>query len=374
MSKCKKQITGAVVVIILMAGLGWAAPQTKTLGIGDTAPDFSLPGVDGRRHRLADFGGADVLVIVFTCNHCPTAQAYEERIKKLAADYRSKGVVLVAISPNDAKAVRLDELGYSDMGDTLEDMKIRARDMEYNFVYLYDGDEQKVSRSYGPARTPHVFVFDRQRKLRYEGAIDDAEKPALVKSRYTRSAIEALLRGRKVPVERTETIGCSLKWSDKRQAARQSLENWARESVALEMIDAKGVRELVKNDSGKLRVVNVWASWSGPSVKQLAELVTVNRMYRGREFELITISADSPDAKDDVLSALKKQQASYRNYLFDSEDEGRLMAAVDKNMLGGIPYTILIRPGGEIIYRRLGTIDPLELKKAIVGYLGRYYK
>ncbi|NOR66691.1 MAG: redoxin domain-containing protein [Woeseiaceae bacterium] len=140
------------------------------------------------------------------------------------------------------------------------------------------------------------------------------------------------------------------------------------------MIDTKGVRGLVKNDSGKLRVVNVWASWSGPSVKQLAELVTVNRMYRGREFELITISADSPGARDDVLSVLKKQQASYRNYLFDSEDEGRLMAAVDKNMLGGIPYTILIRPGGEIIYRRLGTIDPLELKKAIVGYLGRYYK
>lgn len=375
MSKYRKQITGAVVVTIIMAGLSWSAPQgVKTLGIGDTAPDFSLPGVDGRRYRLADFGGAETLVIVFTCNHCPTAQAYEERIKKLAADYRSKGVVLVAISPNDSKAVRLDELGYSDMGDSLEDMKIRARDMEYNFVYLYDGDEQKVSRSYGPTRTPHVFVFDRQRKLRYEGAIDDAEKPGLVKSRHARSAIEALLGGRKVLVERTDTIGCSLKWSDKRQAARQSLENWARESVALEMIDAKGVKELVKNDSDKLLVVNVWANWSGPSVKQLAELVTVNRMYRGREFELITISADSPGANEDVLSALKKQQASYRNYLFDSEDEGRLMAAVDKDMLGGIPYTILIKPGGGIIYRRLGTIDPFELKKAIVGYLGRYYK
>ena len=114
------------------------------------------------------------------------------------------------------------------MGDSLEDMKIRAKDMEYNFVYLYDGDMQKVSRSYGPTRTPHVFVFDRQRKLRYEGAIDDAEKPELVKSRYTCDAIEALLKGSKVSVERTEPIGCSIKWSDKRQAARQSLEMWAR--------------------------------------------------------------------------------------------------------------------------------------------------
>ena len=278
MSKYGRQVTGAVVVTILMAGLSWSAPQEiKTLGIGDTAPDFSLPGVDGRRYRLADFDRAETLVIVFTCNHCPTAQAYEERIKKLAADYRNKGVVLVAISPNDPKAVRLDELGYSDMGDSFEDMKIRAKDMEYNFPYLYDGQDQKVSMSYGPVCTPHVFVFDRQRKLRYEGGIDDAEKPGLVKSQDARNAIEALLKGRKVPAERTRTIGCSIKWSDKRESAAQSLENWARESVALEMIDAKGVRELVKNDSGKLRVVNVWASWSGPSVEQLAEFVTANR-------------------------------------------------------------------------------------------------
>lgn len=177
MSKYIRQIAGAVVVTIFMAGLSGSAPQEiKTLGIGDKAPDFSLPGVDGRQYRLVDFARANVLVIIFTCNHCPAAQAYEERIKKIAADYRNKGVVLVAISPNDPKAVRLDELGYSDMGDSFEDMKIRAKDMEYDFTYLYDGDNQKVSRFYGPARTPHVFIFDRQRKLRYEGAIDDADQ------------------------------------------------------------------------------------------------------------------------------------------------------------------------------------------------------
>ena len=375
MSEYMRHITGAVVVTIFVAGLGWSAPQEiKTLGIGDKAPDYSLPGVDGRQYKLADFRRADVLVIVFTCNHCPTAQAYEERIKKIAADYRNKGVVLVAISPNDPKAVRLDELGYSDMGDSFEDMKIRAKDMEYNFPYLYDGADQKVSRSYGPARTPHVFIFDRQRKLRYEGAIDDAEKPGLVKSRDARNAIEALLRGKKVAVERTRTIGCSIKWSDKRESVRQSLENWAREGVAVEMIDVKSAREIAGNDSGKLRLVSVWASWSGPSVKQLAELVTANRMYRRRQFELITISVDSPARKGNVLSVLKKQQASCRNYLFDSEDEYRLMAALDENLRGGVPYTLLIRPGGQVIYRRLGVVDPLELKKAIVGYLGRYYK
>ncbi|UCC97321.1 MAG: redoxin domain-containing protein, partial [Phycisphaerales bacterium] len=338
------------------------------------APDFNLPGVDGRRYTLADFRNADTLVVVFTCNHCPTAQAYEERIKKLAADYQDKGLALVAISPNDPKAVRLDELGYSDMSDSFEEMKIRAKDMEYNFPYLYDGDDQAVSRLYGPARTPHVFIFDKRRALRYVGRIDDSEKPALVKSRDARSAIEALLKGKEVPVEQTGTIGCSVKWSDKRESVKYAFENWAKEGVTVETIDAKTVETLVKNDSGKLRLIGIWASWSGPGVEQLAEFVSVNRMYRRREFELVTISADSPARKGNVLSLLKRQQASCKNYLFDSEDEYRLMAAVDKNLLGGIPYTILVRPGGEIIYRRLGVVDPLELKKAIVGHVGRYYE
>jgi peroxiredoxin len=369
----KKQTFIIVAVVLLMVGPSFSA-QYKSLEIGQKAPDFNLPGVDGRNYKLADFADAKVLVIIFHCNHCPTAQAYEGRIKKLAADYRGKGVALVAISPNDPLAVRLDELGYSDMGDSFEDMKIRAKDMEYNFPYLFDGEDQKVSLAYGPARTPHVYIFDRQRRLRYMGRIDDSEKPQMVKTEDARNAIEALLRGRKVPVEETPTIGCSIKWSDKRESARRSLELWARENVTVEMADAKSIKELIKNDSGKLRVVYIWASWSGPSVKQLQEFVTMNRMYRKRDFEMITISADSPKRRKIVLSALKKQQVSSKNLLFDSEDEYELMAAVDKDLLGGIPYTILIQPGGKVIYRKVGIVDPLEVKKAIVGYVGRYYK
>ena len=370
-----KRITMVGVTMLWVTSLSWSAPATsQTLGIGDKAPDFNLPGIDGRRYTLRDFSKADILVIVFTCNHCPTAQAYEERIKKLTADYRNRSVALVAISPNDPKAVRLDELGYSDMGDSFEEMKIRAKDMAYNFPYLYDGEEQKVSRAYGPQRTPHVFIFDKLRTLRYEGRIDDSEKPQRVKSRDTRRAIDALLAGRDVPVARTPTIGCSIKWSDKRESAKKAFENWAKEPVAVEMVDVKSIEKLIKNDSGKLRVITIWASWSGPSVEQLAEFVTMNRMYRRRDFELVTINIDSPKRKDKVLSFLKQQQASCWNYMFDSEDEYPLMAAVDKELLGGIPYTIIVQPGGDVICRRLGVVDPLELKKTVVGYLGRYYK
>ncbi len=374
MIKNRKQIFTIIATVLFITGLGFSEQQHNSLQIGQKAPDFNLPGVDGRNYKLADFADADVLVIIFTCNHCPTSQAYEGRIKKLAADYKDKSVALVAISPNDPLAVRLDELGYSDMGDSFEDMKIRAKDMEYNFPYLYDGENQKVSLAYGPVSTPHVYIFDRQRILRYMGRVDDSEKPHLVKTEDARNAIEALLRGREVPVKETPTIGCSIKWSDKRESARRSLEMWAREKVTVEMADARNIRELIKNDSGKLRLINIWASWSGPSVKQLQEFVTMNRMYRRRDFELITISADSPKRRGRVLSSLKKQQVSCKNLLFDSEDEYELMEAVDSDLLGGIPYTLLIEPGGKVIYRKVGIIDPLEVKKAVVGYVGRYYK
>ncbi len=375
MHKFNGCLLAAITALFLAAGLGAAeSEKIRTLDIDEKAPNFNLRGVDGRKYRLADFARADILVVIFTCNHCPTAQAYEDRIKKLAADYKGKGVAVVAISPNDPQAVRLDELGYTDVSDSLEDMKIRAKDERFNFPYLYDGDTQKVSRAYGPVATPHVFIFDKERKLRYVGRVDDSETPDKVKSHDARNAIEALLAGEKVPVEKTRAFGCSIKWAGKRGSVTEAFERWAKEPVSLEMIDADGVRKIIKNDSQKLRLVSIWATWCGACVVEFPELVAIHRMYRGRDFELITISADSPHRKDVALSFLKKQQASCRNYLFSSEDMYQLVEAVGRESFDGIPYTLLIKPGGEIIYRRLGIIDPLELKKAIVEYLGRTYK
>ncbi len=374
MSKCRQSILVAA-LILFTSNLAIAATKSpNTLDIGAEAPDFNLPGVDGKYYKLSSFNKADILVVIFTCNHCPTAQAYEERIKKLTAAYKNKGVAVVAISPNDPKAVRLDELGYSDVSDSFEEMTFRAKDKKFNFPYLCDGDKQKVSRAYGPVATPHVFIFDKERKLRYVGRIDDSEKSKRVKSRDTRNAIEALLSGKEVPVKKTRTFGCSIKWSNKRDSVKKAFEQWAKEAVNVKMIDADGIRKLVKNDSDKLRLFNVWATWCGPCVVEFDELVTINRMYRGRDFEMITLSGDSPERKDAVLSFLKKKQASTKNYLFNSENKYEMMAAIDTYSPGGIPYTILVKPGGKVIYRRLGLIDPLELKKVIVEYLGRTYQ
>src|SRR6266851_8012066 len=163
-------LLATVASLALFARLSAAEPPT--LPLGSSAPDFDLPGVDGRNWSLKNFAHAKILVVVFTCDHCPTAQYYEERIKQLATDYKDRSVAVVAISPNDPKSIRLDELGYTDLSDTFEEMKIRARYKKFNYPYLYDGDTEEVSRAYGPVATPHAFVFDQQLKLRYCGRVD----------------------------------------------------------------------------------------------------------------------------------------------------------------------------------------------------------
>ncbi|MEI8374139.1 MAG: redoxin domain-containing protein [Planctomycetota bacterium] len=361
-------------VLVGLASSSFVLCQADTLEIGHPAPDFRLPGVDGKTYSLDSFRDAEILVIVFTCNHCPTAQAYETRIKQLAADYKDKKVAVVAISPNDPQALRLDELSFTDLGDSLEDMKIRAKDHGFSFPYLYDGETQMVSRAYGPVATPHVFAFDRQRTLRFTGRIDNSEKPDRVTSHDTRNAIDALLAGKPVPVETTKVFGCSTKWSEKRESAKQSLETWAKEEVTVKLIDEKGLRVLAKNEGKRLRLINVWATWCGPCVEELPEFVAMNRIYRNRGFELVTISADAPEEKEHVLEVLKRKQVAADNFLFNGSDKYKLMDAVDEKSSGPVPHTILIAPGGKVLYRKSGPCEPLAIKRAIVDYLGRTYK
>ena len=155
----------------------------------------------------------------------------------LNTDYNDKGVRLVAISPNDPLAVRLDELGYTDVGDSLEDMKYHAKRRGFTFPYLYDGETQEVSKAFGVLATPHVFIFDQNRKLRYNGRIDDNElNPP--KSHDTRNALDALLAGKPVPVETTRVFGCSTKWADKRKSAEESLAKWEAEEVTVDEVNA----------------------------------------------------------------------------------------------------------------------------------------
>ena len=293
----------------------------------------------------------------------PSSQAYEKRIIRLTSDYKAKGVHVVAISPNAPQALRIDELGYSDVGDSFDDMKTRAKAAGYNFPYLYDGETETASKQYGPVSTPHVFIFDQDRKLRYNGRIDDTENPNKTPlSNDARSAIDAILDNQPVPVAVTKTFGCSIKWLEKSNWTQKAAITWANEPVTLDTINLAGIATLVRNNTPKLRLINLWATWCVPCVEEFPELVTLNRMYRDRGFELVSISTDDSTAKTKALHVLEKQQSSSPNYFYTGDDKYKLMEAIE--------------PGGKIIYAHQGAINPEELRKIIFDdpYMGRIYK
>ena len=176
---------------------------TNNLKIGSSAPDFNMTGIDGKKYSLNSFADKKALIVIFSCNHCPYVQAYEDRIKQIQSDYATKGVSVVAINSNEDK-------GYPE--DSFENMKKRAAEQNFNFLYLRDED-QSVARAYDATHTPEIFLFDKERKLAFHGKIDDNwQEPNKVQNHYLRNALDELLAGKEISVPETFTIGCTIKW------------------------------------------------------------------------------------------------------------------------------------------------------------------
>lgn len=362
---------GAVLMLSLTA---WGQPAHPILAIGSPAPNFELPGIDGAIHKLSDYSASPVLVVIFTCNHCPIAQMYERRIAQLSSDYKDRGVSVVAIQPNDPKAIRIDELDSSDISDSLEEMKVRAEYKHLTHPYLYDGETQSVTNAYGPQATPHAFVFDSDRHLRYEGRVDNSYRSELVTTHEVRDAIDALLARREVAVKHTGVFGCSTKWKEKQAAQVEALRKIETQPVALEMTSASDLKKLRSNPDKKMLLVSFWATWCGSCIHEFPDFEDTFRMYSVRDFELVTVAANMPDEKNTVMRVLEKMHATSRNLLFDSNDTAALQAAFDPTWESAVPYTVLIAPDGKILYQTQGSVDILELRRTILANLASDYE
>ena len=365
-------------------------PGFNELQIGDSAPDFKLKGIDNQYWTLEDFKDSELLVVYFTSNHCPVCHAHDPRLVKLVEELEGKSVQVVAINPNSGDGLRVDELGYSKYDDSFEDMKPYAEDEGFTFPYLYDGDTQSTAKAYGCLATPHVFVFDEARKLRYKGRFDNSRFPeaSTVKSQDTRNAIYELLEGKPVTVAVTRPFGCSTKWREKIGKVEEDNKSWASAEVTLDDIDYKGLTKLVKNDTDKYRLFNVWSTSCIPCVAEFPGLVAVSRRMGLRKFELITISTDLPSHRKRVIKFLDKQRAvlpkrlkpsleaegrTSNNYLYTDADIDTLIQALDPNWEGPQPHTVLVAPGGEIVFRHNGKIEEADLLDAVLATLSRHY-
>jgi peroxiredoxin len=364
---------GRLLFVLLLASAAWAQDAHPILPIGSPAPGFSLPGVDGKIHSLADHASSPILVVVFTCNHCPIAQMYETRIQQLEADYRGRGVAVVAIQPNDPKAIRIDELDSSDISDTLEEMKIRVEYKQLHYTYLFDGETQSVTRAFGPQATPHVFVFDKDRKLRYEGRMDNSYRKEQVNSQDARNAIDALLSNREVTVKHTGVFGCSTKWQEKAASRAEAIRKIEEQPVKVDMVSAAELQLLRQTPPKHMVLLSFWATWCGSCIDEFADFQDTYQMYKDRDLELITVAANMPDEKPGVLKMLQRKHATSRNLLFDSNETAALQAAFDPSWESAVPYTILINDDGKVLFKTLGSVDFLQLRRTILANLPSDY-
>ena len=391
-SKINLQIS---LILLLLASPMFAQqikpPGFKELAIGDRAPDFKLMGIDGEHWTLESFEDSELLVVYFTSNHCPVCHAHDPRLVALVKELEGESVRFVAINPNSGDGLRLDELGYSKYDDSFEDMKPYAKDHGFTFPYLYDGDTQSTAKAYGCMATPHMFVFDKDRKLQYRGRLDNSRfaDPASVKKQDLRNAIMELLADKPVSVPVTKPFGCSTKWREKISLVAEDNEKWESAAITLKDIDAKGLAALVKNDTEKYRLFNVWSTTCAPCVAEFPGLISVSRRMGLRNFELITISTDMPEDRQQVLSFLDKQRAALHkklkpslkaegrksnNYLYTDADMDSLIETLDPKWEGPQPHTILVAPGGEVVFRHNGKIEEAELLDAVLKEMSTVYQ
>ena len=337
----------------------------KPLALGDALPAFRLTGTDGVVHTPGDWKQSSVLVVAFLCNHCTESQVYEARLNQLSQSFVMKGVSVVVIQSSNPQAFTDEDLAWSDVGESLADMKERATFRKFRFPYLYDGDTGATGSAFGVKVAPSIYIFDKERKLRYFGRIDSDPLEGSGTKHEAADAIDALLGGRAVETPMTTATGCELRIGSK--APANSLVD--SEAVDVSLASAEVLKALRHNPTGNLLLVNIYATWCGPCITEFPDLIATNRMYRRRNLSFTTLSSNSPDEKPEVLKFLQKMHATTSNLLYASDDTYAMQEAFDPNIGSAVPITVLLSSKGDLLFDQQGEIDLMQIRRAILANL-----
>ena len=286
------------------------AKFNRQVNVGDAAPVWTgLMGIDGKRKGIDDYKQADILVLAFTCNHCPVATMYEGRFIQFVRDYQKKGVAFVALSVSTLPA------------DGLDNMKKRADEKGFNFDYLHDPG-QAIGRAYGATVTPHLFVLNKARRIAYMGAFDDKMNPASVTRHYVRDAVDALLAGKQPEITETRQFGCAISYG---LAGGETVGGAANPpagkkpaptgTVTLRTVNPAGYTAELKKHRGKVIVVDFWATWCIPCLKEFPHTIEWDKKFHDKGLVVISMNMDDTDkdSRTAALEFLKKQNATTIN-------------------------------------------------------------
>ncbi len=369
-----------IVASLVLPLLGQEVP--KVLAIGSAAPDFSLQATDKKIYSLADFKDSKALCVVFTCNHCPDSVAAAARTEEIYQAYQGKGLALVAVNSNNPSSLTPDELGYSPFGDSQEEMAPFAQDFHWSFPYLYDGEKQEFATACGAQSTPHIFLFDAERKLRYTGRMDDGGRNSgAVDKSYLRDAIDAVLAGTTVNEPVTRSFGCSTKWLFKKSNVADDQKKWEEKPITVADLDEELSKKIRANGSKNFRLINFWSTTCGPCVKEFPDLIETGRRFQNRSVEFISISLDPITQRPAVSKFLESRHAALpdrlapsleadgrmtNNYHWTGGNPDKMAQAIDPEWSGALPHTIIVAPGGEILWRHTGELDIVEARRQIL--------
>lgn len=376
--------------IFFWVGAAWVVPVLgqevpKVMAIGSPAPAFSLPGTDGKTYSLGSFAESKVLCVIFTSNHCPDSVGAASRMEPIYQDYKDRGVAVVAVSSNNPGSLTPDELGYSPFGDSFEEMLPFSKDFGWTFPYLYDGDKQEFATACGAQSTPHAFIFDAERKLRYTGRMDDGRRNAgPVDQSQLRVALDAVLAGTEVKEPVTRSFGCSTKWLFKQGRVAADQAAWEKMPVAVADLNEELSKKLRENPSENIRLIHFWSTTCGPCVREFPALVDTGRRFQNRPFEFISISLDPVEQRSAVskfleschaalpaptAASLKKAGLTTNHFHWVGGNPDVMAKALDPEWSGALPHSILVAPGGEILWRHHGESDVVELRRQILKAL-----
>jgi len=331
-------------------------------------PPFSLRATNGEVYTESDFDDKKVLGIVFLSNHCKVSQLFQNHLIALTRKY-SKDMVIIAVSPNYEQSILPDELAYSDLGDSFEDMVKRANRMKYNFPYLHDGDDQNLTKEIGAKITPTIYLYNQDRELFYSGRIGNIDSPDNMETSEVNQAISSLLIGKKTSFKRTKVFGTAIKTKNHLFVAEQVRQRYADEKVRLSEADARKLNFYLTHNTRKPKLFYVWQTSDGKPRDNLIKLSFLYKIFRKRGFKLITVCIAKKDEEDKIVEFLENSQLSSTNFIVYGHHISPLASIIPDDVEKVTPYFRLLSSRGEKLIGSHGEISTDSLRYEIVKAL-----